>query len=461
MTETHQRYVIDNATLSGVERLIGKSKVLNLNYLDHDILCFEKLITAILFSDEILAVDDYKDRYRASRLQNFDFVNFLKLGTDEYDRLSADAANFAHSMTFGFEGSQPAGDVLSFFDALRIDPQLRWDVFVSSEYLTLSYLIGGSSADSYERTIDAAFRHEQTDAKSVSSDPQTGASFFVEGRSDIRAVKELVATLAKDNPNFRGEDGKSALQRIVFGYGWMAERSRLYNDVAANNRAIASLSPLRDAFCESCLRIDYPAQIPSLIEGLKKSSQKTLAAILEPSGQTKFALKTPFFASYLISKVDRPSKCIELALELRRKAEFQDCRTIFHNLHIESHAQTTASMNRILRYLEQSLGKMMEEYSVSTPQGIPVSFSVGMAGVSLGTNLKTEALFRSYKDRPFASVFRSISQDMLNVERLGALHDRLRSEIIQHPDAHSPKISSTPRYMRNRESQYGRPANVE
>jgi hypothetical protein len=52
---TNRRVLIDNATLSGVERLIGVSQTLNLNYIDNDILCLEKLITAILFSDHLIA----------------------------------------------------------------------------------------------------------------------------------------------------------------------------------------------------------------------------------------------------------------------------------------------------------------------------------------------------------------------------------------------------------------------
>ena len=47
---TNRRILIDNATLSGVERITGASRTLNLNNIDNDILCLEKLVTAILFS---------------------------------------------------------------------------------------------------------------------------------------------------------------------------------------------------------------------------------------------------------------------------------------------------------------------------------------------------------------------------------------------------------------------------
>lgn len=124
--------LVDNATLSGVDRLTGESQTLNLNNVDNDILCLEKLLTAILFSDDIIGVDDYKESFRSQRLKTFDFIKFLKIDDKTYSALTHDAASFARAMAFSFDGSKPTGDVVSFFEALRISPQLRWDVFASS-----------------------------------------------------------------------------------------------------------------------------------------------------------------------------------------------------------------------------------------------------------------------------------------------------------------------------------------
>jgi hypothetical protein len=116
----NRRILVDNATLSCVERLLGESQTLNLNNTDNDILCLEKLITAILFSDQIISVDDYKDEYRSRRLKRFDFVKFLSLDPAIHATLAKNAADFAKSMVFSFDGSKPAGDVVSFDLPLRI-----------------------------------------------------------------------------------------------------------------------------------------------------------------------------------------------------------------------------------------------------------------------------------------------------------------------------------------------------
>lgn len=457
---TNRSILIDNATLSGVERITGIGQTLNLNNVDNDILCLEKLVTAILFSDELIGVDDYKDEFRSGRLKNFDFIGFSKIDQSTYQALATDAATFARSMAFSFEGSKPAGDVVSFFEALRIDPQLRWDVWVSSEYLTLSFLVEDPKYAPYERSIDSVFRNEDVDRGLVAAGTDHRPAFSVAERPDITDVKDLVRALSSNNPQYAGIDGKNALDRMLFGYGWAAERSHFYNAVAHMKGADNYLAPLRDAFCESCCRIDYPSQVIGLLETLKAKSQETLSSILEPSGQAKFAIRLPFFTAYLISRTDNPRQCIDLALSMRSASEFQECRTIFHNLNHLTAADKIQEINGILKYLDQSCARLLKKYAVSTESGLQFSLSLGLTGINLGANVKLNQLFRSYKNKPFARVFRNIAQDILNVERLGGLYDKVCSSIRKHPKATYPKISTTPKYMEHKESAHSRPAKL-
>jgi hypothetical protein len=293
---SNRRILIDNATLSGVERIIGASKIINMHYIDNDILCLEKLITAILFSDKIIAIDDYKDEYRSNRFKNFKFIDFIKIDDNRYKDVSNEAAQFARSMTFSFKGSKPTGDVVHFFDSLRINPQLRWDIFVSSEYLTLTYLVKHTKYAQHESSIDSMFRNENNDQDLTAPERIDSAQ--------IDDVKNFVQTLLSSNPNFKGPSHDSALSRILFGYGWAAERSYFYNSIAHLEESDVYLSPLRDSFCESCCRIDYPSQVNGLLETLKNKSQKIMSSILEPSGHAQFAIRLPFFTAYLISKTE-------------------------------------------------------------------------------------------------------------------------------------------------------------
>ena len=457
---TNRLILVDNATLSGVERLIGESQTLNLNNIDNDILCFEKLITAILFSDRIVSVDDYKERYRSRRLRQFDFIDFLTVDPETYSNLSKNAAEFAKGMVFSFDGSKPAGDVVSFFESLRIDPQLRWDVFVSSEYLTMSLLVRDTRDVSYETAIDSVFRNENTNASAVIAGDNFSTTVSVAGHPEISDIKDLVQAFSSGNSNYTGSASRSLLQRLVFGYGWAAERAHFYNAVAEKNDPDAFLAPLRDAFCESCCRLESRSQVNGLLEKLKSTSQQTLAKIIDASGDAKFAMKLPFFSAYLISICDNPKQCIHRALELRNSRDFRDCRVILHNLHHLTNPDRHAEVNSILRLLEQSCDSLMKKYCVSTESGPQLSLSLGLSGIGVGTSFKLGKLFAPYRNRPFARVFRNIAQDMLNVERLGGLYEKMHSSIREHKDAMNPGIAVTPKFMEHRENEYGRPAKL-
>lgn len=452
--------LVDNATLSGVERLTGESQTLNLNNVDNDILCLEKLLTAILFSDAIIGVDDYKESFRSQRLKKFDFIDFQKIEAETYSSLTRDAADFARGMAFSFDGSKPAGDVVSFFESLRIDPQLRWDVFVSSEYLTLSLLVGDTHNVRYETAIDSVFRNENTDRDAASSGEGFLPAVSARGHPEISDVKALVQAFASGNDSFRGQGHKSLLDRLVFGYGWTAERTHFYNAVAAMNGADAFLAPLRDAFCESCCRLESRSQVNALLEKLKSSTQEALINIVDPSGNARFAMKLPFFTAYLISKTDNPKQCIELALQMRSNEEFRECRTIFHNMTHLSTQDKYKEVNEILRFLEQSCVSLMKKYAVRTKGGSQVSISLGLSGLSVSADIQLNQLFRHYRNRPFTRVFRSIAEDMLNVERLGGLYDKLRSSVREHKDAMHPQIDATPKFMEHKENEHGRPAKL-
>jgi len=458
----NRKVLVDNSTLSGVERIVGNSQTINLSYKDNDILCLEKLITAILFSDQIIAVDDYKDKFRSKRLKNFSFVDFIKIKEENYSSLTKKSASFAKSMTFSFDGDKPAGDVVSFFESLKIDPQLRWDIFASSEYLTLSFLVNDLEDTIYESSMDSIFRNECTDSTMVDTGADYHPMLNIEGHSNIDDLKSFIEKLSSQNPQYKGQDWKSSLGRIMFGYGWAAERAHFYNSVAAMENADTYLAPLRDAFCESCCRIDYPSNVSGLLEGLKRKSQSTLEAIITPSGQSHFAIKLPFFTAYLISKTDSPIQCIEQALIMRTSKDFQNCREIFHNLDHLSTLDKRKEINGILKYLDKSCQNLMKKYAVSTDNGLQFSLSLGLTGISVGTGLKLDNLFRDHKNRPFTRVFRNIAQEMLNVERLGGLYEKLMSTLqVNHKKATHPAIRITPKYMEHRESEFGRPAKLK
>ena len=59
--------LIDNSTLTSVQRILGEIPIRSKEIVDSDISAFENLIQAVLFYDDLIAIDDYKKEYREKR----------------------------------------------------------------------------------------------------------------------------------------------------------------------------------------------------------------------------------------------------------------------------------------------------------------------------------------------------------------------------------------------------------
>ncbi len=68
--------LIDNSTLTAVQRILGEIPIKNKYTIDGDILALENYIQSILFYDKIVYLDDYKDNYCISREKFFN--NMMK-----------------------------------------------------------------------------------------------------------------------------------------------------------------------------------------------------------------------------------------------------------------------------------------------------------------------------------------------------------------------------------------------
>ena len=69
--------LIDNSTLSSVERILGKAPVRSRALIDGDLAAFESFLNAILFYNDIIALDDYKPEFSQSRKEHFPFIRFI------------------------------------------------------------------------------------------------------------------------------------------------------------------------------------------------------------------------------------------------------------------------------------------------------------------------------------------------------------------------------------------------
>ena len=87
--------LIDNASLTAAQRLLGRIETRGDHSIDGDIVAFEQLVHAILFYHEVVCIDDYKPEHRLSRTQDFSFIRFVgprELGLEKIELAAADEA---------------------------------------------------------------------------------------------------------------------------------------------------------------------------------------------------------------------------------------------------------------------------------------------------------------------------------------------------------------------------------
>src|ERR1700677_3749964 len=145
--------LIDNATLTAAQRLLGGIKVKNPYNIDGDIAAFETLVQALLFFDEICCIDDYKEEFRRQRQQQFSFIRFLSKEEINYTSLMESARNETEDFTLRVAGHEiDNSEVRTFFDMLKVHLVFNWQMNTSVFYLTVN-LLADDSGVSVEKSV--------------------------------------------------------------------------------------------------------------------------------------------------------------------------------------------------------------------------------------------------------------------------------------------------------------------
>ncbi|WP_156346998.1 hypothetical protein [Sphingomonas sp. Leaf33] len=165
--------VIDNSTLTAVERVLGHIPV-DKNYdLSGDLSAFEGYLAGLIFYDQPVRINDYKPEFSQSRAQHFPELGIVTFEKDSYDNLLLQARELT-SKTYlkihgGDLGSDPIGEFLKDLD-LHVCP--AWHMQSSDYYLRIRLLANetGSSFEKYSPLMSAIF-DQLTETKSAGQKP--------------------------------------------------------------------------------------------------------------------------------------------------------------------------------------------------------------------------------------------------------------------------------------------------
>ncbi len=441
--------MIDNSTLTAVQRLLGEIKVKNKATIDMDILCFENYIESILFYDEIIAIDDYKEEFRNSRKEYFNDIKFIPKTEFDYDFFINKSLEKTTDISPKIEGGFITDDNFKeFFKLLRMNMVFTWDMTSSVFYLTQKMLQHESGLDIEKYSIlnYAIF----TDYFSSGELSKTLRKIDYE----LIDSKGHNIELGRYKVNNTTAEIKQQTKIFLSGLNWLAQRTTFYSYVSNYFQADTFMHPIRQSFNINLINkhINTPTgKLKPLIDAMNEHTTNALNQIISFSQPFVSKHKIPLFCTYLIHKTENPFNVIKEAYGLRNKDSFKQARDKLNKIDelVEEleHEKYIKEGNKLLLETENLMNRMLIDYGIKTKQGISTSMMISFWNIAslLFNTPKLPKIDIKIKNldflnnigpkRGFKGIYRNIIQDLVSIERLGQYHDLLTKDVDLDSDA--------------------------
>lgn len=468
--------LIDNATLTAVQRLTGRATSRSEDSTDGDIVALENLLQAILFYDDIVTIDNYKAEYKESRRNEFDFIRFINPSELRLDEIEADARNEALSAIPTIRGGEFVdADFRSFLDLLKVHMICTWDVSSSVYYLTMK-MLGQPNSPEFGKygNISASIFSELVDAGETDARLQRRLSLLDRNGRSIDPSSYYI-------PGARSGDGKSggvtgALEAFVAALGWLSYKTLYYVHSARFLHADTFLYPVRQAY-----QIHYMQKrgvyghdfTKSVIGRMTNALNSDLHRIVSSDRAVAAPLDLPIFSAWLVMECGTVTQVVAAARQLRddrrivaAREQIREIRCCFDS---DDLAGANARVTKIIKEIEKTSSLLVSAFGLKSNAGVPMS--------RLMMVYNTVAAFQGWPKLPqydfkiklpqivtdhlpkqgFSALYRDIGTDLAQVWRLGEARERLGAavEIDKDRGSYNPKVES--REYRNAHSWWKSP----
>ncbi len=466
--------LLDNATLTAVQRITGQVSSRSRDSVDVDLVAFENYVQARLFFEDVLAIDDYVPDLRESRRAAFPVVRFLESTSWGIDRARAAAAAEASSIHPRVRGGNfDNPEFKSLFELLGSHMICTWDVSSSIYHLTLKVLAedGSENFQKYGAVATAIFG-ELADAAQSGARVQKAPELIDRYGNPIGRGYQVPG--AKWGGGTTGEL-TTALSSFVAALVWLAERSTFYSLAAAHLKVDSYIYPIRQTyqqkFLASSLKYgdDFPRRIVSTLSRVLSTDATDIACV---SGSSVSVRDLPIFSAWLTVESGDPRAVLRAVEELRQREEFCEARSLVGELRQHFDDGDLERGNKKLRKAAEDIEKqsraMRERYSVKTRQGVPLTRLVSIYNAAasvlqlpqfpgVSSDIAVPSFLPSFGKRGgFSAIYRNAMDDLATFASMGKARDALaRCVVLSDEPAWRPKAEA-PRY-RNSHSSFKSP----
>lgn len=369
--------LIDNSTLTGVQRLLGEIPVRNNAVIDNDIVAFENYIQAILFYDRLICIDDYKKRYREKRMKYFPDVKFISTDLFDYDLFVSKANEVTKDISLTVSGGKISDkDFKGYFERLQMTFGFTWDISASKYFLTQKMLLGESNVDpnTFNKIHSQLFKENNEEHEVKYPLTRKEPTLYDSNGNKIELA-------SKANRNQIGDGLSSQFQSMVASLNWMSQRTAFYVLCADYLYADLILQPIRQEFLQNIIRRVYPNYKLGVFGDFRNSinnqSQETVVKVLKESENYSISVDIPLFSAYFANKTKDSKLIIEAAYNERETAPFVAARNQLRELNNILDGGNRAKFIKEINLLSESINKTFKDiegkYGLGEEQGFGFS----------------------------------------------------------------------------------------
>ena len=320
--------LVDNATLTAVQRISGKVLTKSKDSTDIDIVALENYVQTILFYDQIVAIDDYIPKYRKQRIAEFPNIKFLNknnFNLNKIEALAAEKANDLRPKLYG--GTFANDDFRKLIELLQTHIICTWDISSSIYHLTLKSL--SNTEQDFEKygNIAANIFSELTDVVESGNRTEGNVELLDRFGNPIKTGYRVPG--AKWGDGISTGEASSSIKAFVASLVWLANRSIFYTLAAKFLQADTFLYPIRQAYQQNYISqtcnygFDYPKYI---VEYFSTSISNDIVNIQKAELATATSISLPIFSAWLAKETGDPSQIINAAYSVRKDLGFTESR---------------------------------------------------------------------------------------------------------------------------------------
>ena len=457
--------LIDNASLTAIDRVTGRILVKNPDTINGDLVAFENVIQAILFYDNLICIDNYKPEHRDSRIKAFNYIRFLPQDDFSLPEIDILAKKDAQQIKPELRGGEFVDeDFKTLIEMLKLNMICTWDMRSSIYYLTLK-MLGQPNSPEYEKysELSASIFNELSDISHTRGRWSTDVK-LVGSDGHHHTTQEM-------NAKTYGYGGITRpLEMFITSLNWLAYKSIYYSMAAKHLRADSFIHPIRHAYQIHWMKKtgafghDYTSR---LIGNLSKKISSTTSQILEHGRSSSISMDLPIFSAWITLESGNIGNVINTALELKKLDHFTIARETIREIKISYDESGIATANtkttKLINDLDKITGDLKRKFGVPSEQGIQGSFLIksinsltALAGIpplpDKEFSLSTPEFMKSQRTKAFSTIFKDITNELTSVERLGGVRDLMVSSFNIDDTYYSPPKVEEPRYRRSSSS---------